>query len=281
MLHYRHSYHAGNFADVIKHVALVALLQNITRKPEPCYVYDSHAGCGIYDLDSAEALRTKEFGDGIGRIWSRQDAPPVIERYLDLVRERNPGLLSPRYYPGSPAIAQALLRRQDRLLLTDLHPRDHADLVRQFRQDKRIQIYNRDAYQGLRTFLPPAETHGLVLIDPPYEHEDEYRQVLSGLKAGHARWQQGLFAIWYPIMSQDLQTRFLEGCAGTGVRKQLHAEFQIAPFTANRQFLGCGLILVNPPEQLVVTLETCLHWLRVPLQQVCEPSIRVSWLVGE
>ncbi len=281
MLSYRHIYHAGNFADVVKHVVLVALLQAMIRKPTPCFVQDTHAGCGVYDLGSAEALRGREFDGGIGRIWQYQDTPPVIQQYLEILREWNPGLSSPRFYPGSPAIAQALLRQQDRLLLTELHPQDHAELVRQFHDDKRIHIHKQDAYQGLKAFLPPKENRGLVLIDPPYERKDEYERVVTAMKTSYSRWTNGVYAIWYPVMSRGLQSRFLEACINSGIRKMLHAEFLIAPFTSERQFVGCGLVLVNPPWQLDSTLETCLNWLRAPLQQRDEVLARVTWLVPE
>lgn len=281
MLSYRHIYHAGNFADVVKHVVLVALLQSITRKPTPCYVQDTHAGRGAYALDSAEALHGREFDNGIGRIWHCQDAPQAIEQYLEVVREWNPGERVPRYYPGSPAIAQSLLRRQDRLLLTELHPQDHTELVKQFHDDKRIQVHKLDAYQGLRAFLPPAEKRGLVLIDPPYERKDEYTRVINGLQTAYAHWSHGVYAIWYPIMSRGLQTRFIEGCVETGIRKILHAEFLLAPFAADRHFVGCGLVLVNPPWQLDSTLAECLRWLGEHLQQNTPVTTQVDWLVPE
>lgn len=281
MLSYRHSYHAGNFADVVKHVVLVALLQAITRKSTPCYVQDTHAGCGLYALDSDEALRSRESEDGIGRIWQSQNAPLVIQQYLEILREFNPGLSSPRYYPGSPAIAQSLLRKQDRLLLTELHPQEHDALVRQFHDDRRIHIHKQDAYQGLKAFLPPKEKRGLVLIDPPYERKDEYEYVVSGLKTAYSRWPQGIYAIWYPIMSRSLQSRFLQACEVTGIRKMLHAEFLISPYTSEKQFIGCGMILVNAPWKLDDTISNCLEWLRLPLQQRVEPTMTVSWLVPE
>lgn len=281
MLSYRHIYHAGNFADVVKHVVLVALLQAIMRKPTPCYVHDTHAGAGIYDLNCDEALRGRESDAGIGRVWSYPDPPPVVQAYLEVLREMNPGLSQPRFYPGSPAIARSLLRQQDRLLLTELHPRDHAQLVRQFRADKRIAIHKQDAYQGLAAFLPPAEKRGLVLIDPPYERKDEYDRVVAGLKTSYARWRQGIYALWYPIMSRSLQSRFLEACVASGIRKQLHVEFRIGDYSQQRRFTGCGLVLVNPPWQVETTIETSLQWLCGPLQQAQEPVVNLDWLVGE
>ena len=281
MLSYRHSYHAGNFADVVKHVVLIATLQAITRKPTPCYFHDSHAGRGVYALDSPEAMQGREFADGIGRIWQMTDVPPTIHQYLELVREWNPGLPTPRYYPGSPAIAQALLRQQDRLVLTELHPQDHAELLKQFHDDRRVHIHKQDAYQGLKACIPPKEKRGLVLIDPPYERKDEYDRVVSGLKSTYARWSHGVYAAWYPIMSRGLQTRFLEACVDTGIRKMLHCEFMLAPFSSERKFVGCGVIIINPPWQLDATLETCLQWLRIHLQQDREVLAHVTWLVPE
>lgn len=280
MLSYRHNCHAGNFADVVKHVVLVALLQAITRRPDSCYVHDSHAGSGVYDFESPEALHAREFDAGIGRLWQYQDAPAPVQQYLEIVRAWNPGRSVPRYYPGSPAIAQSLLRQQDRLSLTELQPQEYAQLVKRFYGDSRIRILLHDAYQGLKALLPAVKKRGLVLIDPPYEHQDEFEQVITGLKEAYAQWHQGTYAIWYPILSRELQHRFLEACITTGIRKQLHAEFRIAPFATAEHFIGCGLVLVNPPAQLDTTLEACLHWLCGPLQQACDPAVRVHWLTG-
>lgn len=281
MLSYRHSFHAGNFADVIKHVVLVALLQSLLRKDTPCYVHDTHAGRGVYALDSAESQHGREFADGIGRIWHSKDGPPAIQQYLEVFREWNPGLHTPRFYPGSPAIAQALLRRQDRLLLTELHPQDHMELVSQFKDDKRVQVHKLDAYQGLKAFVPPVEKRGLVLIDPAYERKDEYKRVIAGLQTAYTRWRHGVYAIWYPIMSRGLQTRFLDACIATGIRKQLHIEFLVSPFASERQFVGSGMLVVNPPWQIDDTIQACLDWLRVPLQQNSPVTTEVSWLVPE
>lgn len=281
MLSYRHIYHAGNFADVVKHVVLVALLQAVTRKPSPCYFHDTHAGAGLYDLDSREAKLCHESDSGIGRVWQQPDPPAIVQSYLEVVREMNPGLSYPRFYPGSPAIARSLLRQHDRLLLTELHPRDHAQLVQQFRADKRIAIHKQDAYQGLGAFLPPAEKRGLVLIDPPYERKTEYEYVVNSLKASYVRWRQGIYALWYPIMSRSLQSRFIRACVDTGIRKQLHVEFRIGAYGQQHQFIGCGLVLVNPPWQLETTLETGLRWLCGPLQQEQSPAFSLNWLVGE
>lgn len=280
MLSYRHAFHAGNFADVVKHVTLSALLEALLRKATPCYVQDTHAGCGMYDLGSAEARQGAEYTAGIARILAGTGAPGCVEDYARLVRQFNPaGDL--RYYPGSPAIMQKMLREQDRLLLTELHPQDHESLYRQFRHDKRIAIHRQDAYQGLKAFLPPKEKRGLVFIDPPYELKDEYARVAQGLALAYERWRNGVFAIWYPLMSQRLHNMFLQDIEASGMRKILRAELLIEPLRTEKRFAGCGILIVNPPWQLEETLAQCYAWLLPVLQTDTCGSWRVEWLVPE
>lgn len=281
MLRYRHIYHAGNFADVVKHVVLVALLKAITRNSPACYFHDSHAGAGVYDLESSDARHSQESDAGIGRLWQQPDPPALIQDYLGVVRKHNPGMMRPRFYPGSPAIAQSLLRQHDRLLLTDSHVNAHERLKQQFYKDRRITAHQQDAYQGLAVFLPPAETHGLVLVDPPYECNEEYEQVVTGVNSAYARWPQGIYAIWYPIMSRGLQDDFLDACVTSGMSRQLHVAFRIAAFASQARFVGCGLVLINPPRQLELTIANGLQWLCGPLQQSDEPIVSVDWLMSE
>ncbi|MDH5648056.1 MAG: 23S rRNA (adenine(2030)-N(6))-methyltransferase RlmJ [Gammaproteobacteria bacterium] len=281
MLSYLHSYHAGNFADVVKHVTLVGLLQAILRKDTPCYVHDSHAGRGLYHFSSRESLQGREFENGIGRLWQVQQAPELIQQYLALVQRYNtkPGELL--HYPGSPAIAQAMLRQTDRLLLTELHPMEYERLVKQFSPDRRIRIDQQDAYQGLKAFLPPAERRGLVLIDPAYERKDEYEHVITGLIQAHKRWANGIYVIWYPVMSRALQARFIEACKAADIPKMLHAEFMTKAFSYSLDFVGCGVVIVNPPWKLDKTLEENLDWLLPVLQQGPGARTRVQWIVPE
>lgn len=281
MLSYRHAYHAGNFADVIKHVTLVAILEALARKDKPFYVQDSHAGRGSYSLTTAEATRHSEFADGIGRIWQSTDAPPTIARYLELVRACNHDPAQLRHYPGSPVISQTLLRDRDRLLLTELHPADHARLAERFKSDRRVQVHREDAYHGLKAWLPPQERRGLVLIDPAFERKDEYQRVIEALQTAYARWATGVYAIWYPVMSRELQQGLLDACTGTGIRKLLHAEFLVQDIAYTMKFVGCGMLIINPPWQLEQTLTECLDWLLPRLQQGPGASCRVEWLVGE
>ncbi|HEX7718286.1 MAG TPA: 23S rRNA (adenine(2030)-N(6))-methyltransferase RlmJ, partial [Woeseiaceae bacterium] len=198
MLSYRHAYHAGNFADVMKHTVLVQLLQYLTRKTTPlCYI-ETHAGAGAYDLQSAYAAKTGEYQDGIGLFWNDASLPGAMQTYLDLVRTANPnGKL--RRYPGSPLIAQRLLRAQDRLELYELHSSDFALLEHEFRDARRVRCYQADGLLTAIAMVPPLEKRGLVFIDPSYEVKDEYQRVVETLQRMHRRFATGVYALWYPV----------------------------------------------------------------------------------
>jgi len=283
MLSYRHAYHAGNFADVVKHVTLLTTVRLLQRKEAACYFQDTHAGCGLYDLTSPEAQLGREFGDGIGRLWTPGvESPQAVSEFLDIVRLLNPQSPDvPGRYPGSPALLRALLRPQDRLLLTELHPADHETLYSGFRGDTRIRIHKLDAWQGLKAFLPPAEGRGLVLIDPSYECRDEYDQVVRGLLGAWKRWRQGVFLIWYPLMSTALRSAFLEQVRGSGIRKILCAEVYVAPLGPALRFVGSGMLIVNPPWQLDQVLTPLLPWLARHLQRQAQGGHYLDWLVPE
>lgn len=278
---YRHIDHAGNFADVVKHVVLVVLLDALTRRSTPVYFHDSHAGAGLYVLDSRETGHKREYESGIGRLWHNSNTPQPVKQYLEIVRQYNKDQREVRVYPGSPAIIQTLMREQDRLLLTELHKQEHEALLQQFRDDKRIQVHNQDAYLGLKAFLPPLESRGLVLIDPPYERQEEYQQVIAALADCHRCWSDGVYAVWYPILTRDLQARFLDACRDTGIRKVLNAEFYLAPTGDGRHMAGCGVLLVNPPWQIEISLSECLLWLGIPLRREGNTRSKLSWLVPE
>lgn len=282
MLSYRHIYHAGNFADVMKHVALVAAVTALQRKPTPCYFQDTHAGRGDYDLAMPEAIKNREFDQGINRLLAGGDAPPAaVERYLTLIRQSNPDAGGARHYPGSPALLRALMRPQDRLLLTEMHPADHAALAARFRGDGCVQVHRQDGYQGLKAFLPPRERRGLVLIDPSYELKDEYQRVVDGLRTAWARWAQGVYLIWYPLMSAGQRDAFHDALCATGIRKMLCAELLIAPLGRQPRFVGSGLIFVNPPWQLDQELAVLLPWLARHLREAAGDDHHLAWLVPE
>lgn len=282
MLSYRHLYHAGNFADVVKHTVLGLLLQSLHRKHSPFLFLDTHAGAGRYDLNSEAAQKTAEYRLGIARIWPQADSPAPVTSYLDAVRAINDsGAELPRYYPGSPRIARNFLRPQDRMVLTELNRHDCEDLAREFSGDAQTTVRNEDGYQALKAFLPPAERRGLVLIDPSYELKDEYERLTTGLQEAWRRWPTGIYAIWYPILSRSLASRLHKAMAETGIHKILCAELTIQRDTVRTRLNGTGMLIVNPPWQLDEQLTTLLPWLWEHLAVEKQSGTRVEWLVPE
>ncbi|GAA5188666.1 23S rRNA (adenine(2030)-N(6))-methyltransferase RlmJ [Ferrimonas gelatinilytica] len=279
MLSYRHSYHAGNHADVLKHSVQALILEALKAKPKPFIYHDTHSGAGRYDLKDAHAEKTGEYVDGIGRLW-QQDCPEPLHPYLKAVKALNPnGDL--RYYPGSPLLAQRLLREQDRLVLTELHPSDHPRLMQEFSGDRRARIFKEDGYQRLKASLPPQERRGVVLIDPPYELKDEYRDLVKGVLAGIKRWATGTYAIWYPVVyRQDVD--FIERqLKQSGVRKILQIELCVRSDSNERGMTGSGMIVINPPWTLEQQMQTLLPWLTQTLAQSPQARFRLEWMVPE
>lgn len=279
MLSYRHSYHAGNHGDVLKHSVLALLLEALARKDTPyCYV-ETHAGVGRYDLRASEAEKTGEYLDGIARLWSLANIPAEATPYLAAVRALNPeGQL--RYYPGSPRIARHLLRPQDRMVLCELHSTDFPLLKQEFAGERGISVNHQDGYQGLKAFLPPKEKRGLVLIDPSYEVKSEFDQVTTALVQAHARWPNGMYALWYPILNRASIDRLQRRLRESGLRKILFAELLVRPDDAALGMNGSGMLLINPPWQLDEKLQRLLSWLH---HNLCDSngSWTVDWLVPE
>jgi 23S rRNA (adenine2030-N6)-methyltransferase len=275
-VNYRHAFHAGNIPDVFKHAVLVALLEQLVQKDAAvCYI-DTHAGAGRYDLTSEAAQRTGEFRVGIARLLAAEP-PPALTRYAALVRVAQPTPPDLTVYPGSPALARALLRPHDTMVLCELHPEDAATLRRAFRDDARVHVHQRDGYEGLGAFVPPTERRGLVLIDPPYEARDELPFLVEALTRAHARWPTGHYAVWYPIKGRGAIDRFHGALVDTGLRKLLVAEFLATPDDALK---GCGLILVNPPWRLEDELAALLAALGPALGRP-DAAHKVDWLVPE
>lgn len=236
-MNYRHAFHAGNFADCVKHAVLVWLLRAMQRKPAPLFVLDTHAGTGRYDLDSGPAARTGEWHKGIARLLD--DPPAPLVDYVTLVRTL--GL-----YPGSPALIRALLRPDDRLACCELHPEDAATLKRNFADDPQVGVHQRDAWESLKALLPPKEKRGLILIDPPFEHPQEFDQLAEGLRTAHARFATGVYAAWYPIKHRapvrDCHARLRDT-----MRNIVTAEFWLREPIDPARLNGCGMLLINPP----------------------------------
>ena len=282
-MNYRHAFHAGNFADVFKHLILTRLLLYLARKATPFRYIDTHAGIGVYDLSSDEAQRTGEWRDGIGRIIAADfpaDVRVLTHHYLDIVRGLNPdgGL---RLYPGSPVLAAKLLRQTDRIALCELHPQDARTLRAAMRRDERVKVVEIDGYTGLNAFTPPPERRGLALIDPPFEETDEFERVLKALKVAHAKWPTGVYAIWHPFKHPDRVARFLDALVASGIRRVLSVEIQTCAFDPLGPLSGCGMTIVNPTHGLADELEIVLPALTNCLATGEGYAWRVRELVGE
>jgi len=249
-MNYRHAYHAGNFADVVKHALLTLVLAHLKKKDAAFSVVDTHAGIGCYDLDSVEAGKTLEYKDGIGRLLEAGAASPLLADYLDAVRAENPDWPVLRRYPGSPRISRHLLRPQDRLSLVELHPQDVQTLRREFARDPQVGVHEQDAYIALKALLPPKERRGLVLIDPPFEVKDEFRRIVKGLGEAFRRWPTGIYGVWYPIKEREPVERFLAELAGFGAPCLTAELFRFPPEDDPTRLNGTGLVVLNPPWKL-------------------------------
>ena len=265
-MNYRHIYHAGNFADVLKHAGLALVIDYLKKKEASFRVIDTHAGVGVYDLGSPAADKTGEWQGGIGRLMGPQAQPlpndiaALLAPYLDIVETMNvqpPSAL----YPGSPEIARRLLRPADKLILNELHPADHAELAERYVIWSQIKVLNLDAWVAVKALLPPPEHRGLVLIDPPYEAEDELKQLARGLSQALKRFATGTFLIWYPVKDMATIEAFHASLAGLGLSKTLRMElYTRAPDTAHR-LNGCGLLAINPPWTLAKQMAALLPFL--------------------
>jgi 23S rRNA (adenine2030-N6)-methyltransferase len=271
-MNYRHAFHAGGFADVIKHIVLVRILTHLQDKPAPFRVIDTHAGAGVYDLTSDEAHRGGEWLTGIARLMQARFSEttlPLVEPYLDIVRAFNPKA-DLKAYPGSPLIARALLRPQDRLTACEVEPSARKRLIDALRRDTQARVVDLDGWVALPAFVPPKERRGLVLIDPPYEAKNEFERVAEGFAEAFAKWPTGSYLIWYPVKSRratDNLTRHVAEVAGAGAPpgKCLRLEFSVAPQVAEAGLTSAGLLIVNPPWTLAAELKKILPELEKPL----------------
>jgi len=248
-MNYRHAFHAGNFADCMKHAILVWLLDAMARKPAGFSVLDTHAGVGRYDLSAGPAERTGEWRAGIARLL--EDPSPPLTGYVDLVRDL--GL-----YPGSPALIRARLREQDRLVCCELHPEDGAALKRNFGRDPRVAVHLRDGWEALPALLPPALKRGLVLIDPPYEDPDEFARIARGLRVAHGRFRTGVFVAWYPVKHRAPVRAFHIAMRESGLRDIVAAELWLREPLDPTRLNGCGLLVVNPPYRFEAEVKPIL-----------------------
>lgn len=280
-MNYRHAFHAGNFADVFKHANLLALLDALTAKDKPLCYFDTHAGRGGYALHDEEAAKTGEWRGGIGRLFDNSDPPAPLRRYVDAIRAFNPdGTL--RNYPGSPLLAAQALRANDRLVLCEMQQDEAAASRALFRDDPRVHVHARDGYAALNALLPPREKRGLVLIDPPFEaQEGEFAAIETALAKAHARWPNGVYAVWYPIKSRRTVVPFHRHTANGSFDKVLVAELLVHPDDSPLRLNGCGMLIANPPWKLDATLAALLPALRDALAQSTGASESLRWLRGE
>lgn len=260
MLSYRHGFHAGNFADVLKHLVLAHIIEHLLKKDKPfCYI-DTHAGAGMYALCGELALKNREFDGGIGKLWARGDLPAGVAHYVELIRQFNQGhdLL---HYPGSPALAARLLRSEDRLFLYDLHSTEYKSLSAHFAKDRRVKTFHADGLADALGLLPPKERRGLVLIDPSYELDHEYRAVVEALKQMHKRFATGIYALWYPVVERQRIRRLERALRECGFAGMTLFELAIAEDSKGHGMTASGMIVINPPWTLASDLSPALAWL--------------------
>ena len=260
MLSYQHAYHAGNPADVHKHVALVMLLARLRQKPAPFCFVDSHAGRGIYDLAGGEAQKTGEAAQGIVKLRQARIDSPAVREYLELVATaRDPSSTTDsrlRWYPGSAALAAAMLRDDDRGIFLEKHPRELEALRKVLGRDRRIAIHDRDTFEGLPALLPPPIRRGLVLVDPSYEEKDEYRRIAALVANAFSRWSNGIFVVWYPLLP-DGRERVLERELGEqALPKTIVSRFRFSTTAVGLQ--GSGLVVVNAPWRFAAELDEAM-----------------------
>jgi 23S rRNA (adenine2030-N6)-methyltransferase len=262
MLSYRHAFHAGNHADVLKHAVLAAMLDYYNQKDKPYWVIDTHAGAGCYQLDTGFAAKNAEYETGIARLWARDDLPEMLRRYVDLVQDTNDDGAH-KLYPGSPLIAWKLLRPEDKLRLFELHPADVKLLQQTFeRGGRRVQIQQADGFTGLKALLPPPTRRALVLIDPPYEVKEDYRHVVTALKDALQRFATGTYAVWYPRLQRGEIRIMLDQLKKLPAQDWLHVALDVhAPSPDGFGMHGSGLFILNPPWTLHAELQAVMPWL--------------------
>ncbi len=280
MLSYRHSFHAGNHADVLKHTVQSLIIESLKEKEKPFLYLDTHAGAGRYQLSGEYAERTGEYLEGVARVWRREDLPQELKVYMSAVAALNPsGNL--RYYPGSPFIAQHLLRQNDKLNLTELHPSDFPLLRNEFSRDNRSRVVREDGYQQLKSQLPPQNRRGFILIDPSYELKSDYQMVVRGIQEGYKRFATGVYALWYPVVLRQQIKRLVKDLEATGIRRILQIELAVRPDSDQRGMTASGMIVINPPWKLEQQMKSVLPWLHQVLVPEGTGHTMVKWIAPE
>jgi 23S rRNA (adenine2030-N6)-methyltransferase len=279
LLSYRHAFHAGNFADVLKHSVLSLVLDYMLKKDKGFSYIDTHAGAGMYLLQDASAQKTGEYLDGIAKLWQRDDTPEELAEFIEIIKELNPEQQL-NIYPGSPTIAQQFLRRQDASFLYDLHPTDHKLLSELFESKRKVQVFKANGYKSLKAHLPPATRRGLVLIDPPYELKTDYEDAVAAITKGYKQFNSGVYILWYPVVHRHYIEQMQQQFCNSKVRNVLQLEFQKAPDNDEYGMTGTGLFIVNPPWTLSQQAENILPYMAEYLGD-SNSSYLVRQLIGE
>jgi 23S rRNA (adenine2030-N6)-methyltransferase len=271
-MNYRHIYHAGNFADVMKHLALCLVLDHLKKKDAPFCVIDAHGGIGLYDLNSIEAMKTREWESGIGKFKGETD--PDFAVYYDQVKND----LAQSRYAGSPLLAARMLRDQDRLIANELHPEDFKTLDFNIGQRKTVRVTNLDAYECIRAHIPPKEKRGVILIDPPFEKTDEFETLTKQMAEWQKRFSNGIYLLWYPIKANPAIARLKRAAADLGLPRTWCVETLLYPASRPDTFNGSGLIVFNAPYQLPERMAALLPLLKARMGLLETPT---SWLTPE
>jgi 23S rRNA (adenine2030-N6)-methyltransferase len=312
-MNYRHAFHAGNFADVIKHVVLARILVHLLAKPAAFRVIDTHAGAGVYDLAGEEASRSGDWRAGIARLLAAPTAPAVhalLKPYLDVVASLNSTSAAPLVgaqagtvgeetgqnervasaspggeyvlttYPGSPALARAFLRAQDRLVACELEPNAYALLAHNLARDRRIKTVAIDGWVALNAYVPPPERRGIIIVDPPFEEAQDFTRLAHGLETAHRKWANGIYLLWYPIKGRQEPDALARRLKRSGIARILRAELAVGATSAQGPLGGCGLIVVNPPWTLEDELATIVPEL-VKVLGSRNSNYRLDWFAGE
>lgn len=280
MLSYRHAFHAGNFADVLKHSVWLHTLSYMQQKEKPLRIVDTHAGAGGYRFGSHQPIKNREYDNGIGQLWQKPDLPPVLAEYLAAIRAFNPDETL-THYPGSPLLALAGMRPQDRLFLHELHSTDCRLLREAVGGDTRVKVIEEDGFRGLQALLPPPDRRGLVLIDPSYEIKSDYQNVVKQVIKAHQRFATGTYLIWYPVVLRQRIDEMERALKKSGIRNIQLFEFGIAPDDPEYGMSASGMIVINPPWTLWAEMQTTLPYLAAHLAEPGAGHFRQEQVVPE
>lgn len=278
MLSYRHSFHAGNFADVLKHLTQTYIINYLNRKDKPYFYLDTHAGAGLYSLHSPEAEKTEEYREGIARLFEAELKHPLLKEFKTLISSFNTAERLD-FYPGSPALAAKLMRPTDRLQLNELHPNDCQLLTNLFLQDKRIKVSASNGFAAIKAQLPPLERRGLIFIDPSYEVKTDYNALIAAISQGLERFATGTYAIWYPVLQVQTTDAWIKRLQKTGVPNLLKIEHSPLPPTSGQGMTGSGMLIINPPYSLAADFKSLLPELNSLLKQGDKGSYTLEVLI--